>query len=417
MNKKTLDTESIKSISLRPATVSDCKLLWEWRNDPETRRNSFNTGYIPFNEHEKWFTSALKDQNKRLMMIEEEEIIGVVRFDLSPTEKSAEVNINLNPLKRGKGIGSKALVTSCEYAFDNLGLETLIANIKDSNVASIKAFSKIGFSVLEINKDYIVMIKTNSITYGIKLYSINTNLFEAVNALSKKGSVGYLELYTVPGSFKNVREDLKKLELPVVIHAPHSTYGFNIADPALKKDNLAKLSETFKFADELDAKYVILHAGFGGNIKNAVSFLKDVEDERIIIENMPKIALTGETCIGYTAEGILELLNVGDYGICLDFGHACKAATSLKQDPNQLIEDFLTLKPKLFHLSDGSLHNEKDEHMALGEGDFDLKYFKRCIGKNLSKKVTLETPRINQNSFEESIKNLKYFKSIKLRRK
>ena len=42
-------------IYLREATIEDRDLLYEWANDPETRRASFNTDRINYEEHCRWF--------------------------------------------------------------------------------------------------------------------------------------------------------------------------------------------------------------------------------------------------------------------------------------------------------------------------------------------------------------------------
>jgi len=48
---------------------------------------------------------------------------------------------------------------------------------------------------------------------------------------------------------------------------------------------------------------------------------------------------------------------------CFDFGHAVCAANSLKKKPMEFIKEFLELKPRLYHLTDGFFKNEKDEHL------------------------------------------------------
>ncbi len=77
-----------------------------------------------------------------------------------------------------------------------------------------------------------------------------------------------------------------------------------------------------------------------------------------------------------------------------------------------LINGLLELKPAMFHISDGNLNNEVDEHLTLGEGNFDIKFFLDCIIKNRNKLVTIETFRKNNKSFDEDIRNLEYLKKI-----
>ena len=60
----------------------------------------------------------------------------------------------------------------------------------------------------------------------------------------------------------------------------------------------------------------------------------------------------------------------------------------------------------MFHIFDGVLNNEKDEHLAIGEGEYDFKFLASCIRKDNSKFVTLETPRSNLESLEEDLRNV-----------
>ena len=60
----------------------------------------------------------------------------------------------------------------------------------------------------------------------------------------------------------------------------------------------------------------------------------------------------------------------------------------------------------MFHISDGNLNNEKDEHLNIGGGEYDFAFLATCVKKSDSKYVTLETPR-NLNSFDNDINNLK----------
>ncbi|MGH9508910.1 MAG: UDP-2,4-diacetamido-2,4,6-trideoxy-beta-L-altropyranose hydrolase, partial [Terriglobales bacterium] len=48
-------------LRLRRATEQDCRLLWEWANDPDTRANSFSSELIPWDDHQRWFRAKLSD--------------------------------------------------------------------------------------------------------------------------------------------------------------------------------------------------------------------------------------------------------------------------------------------------------------------------------------------------------------------
>ena len=64
----------------------------------------------------------------------------------------------------------------------------------------------------------------------------------------------------------------------------------------------------------------------------------------------------------------------------------------------------------MFHISDEILNTEKDEHLNIGEGDYDFAFLMHCVKRNNSSYITLETPRLNQETLEEDIRNITMLK-------
>ena len=239
------------------------------------------------------------------------------------------------------------------------------------------------------------------ITFGLKLWSINHDIIDKARDLIKEDIFQYIELMPIPNT--EITPFLK-YGTPYIIHATTERHGLNIADKEKEEFNLKTIYSCIDWADKLNAKYLILHPGFG-LIENTIEFLNKIDDRRILIENMPKIGLNGEKMIGYTPEQIENLIG-NKFGLCLDLNHAIKAAVSLRRPYKEFIEEFLKLNPKVFHISDGRLDIEKDEHLNIGEGNYDFEFLATCVKKSVSKYVTLETPR-NSNSFDNDINNLK----------
>ena len=117
--------------------------------------------------------------------------------------------------------------------------------------------------------------------------------------------------------------------------------------------------------------------------------------------------------IGYTPEQIRKLIG-NKWGLCLDINHAIKATVSLRRPHKEFIEEFLELKSKMLHISDGKLSNEKDKHLSIGEGDYDFEFLMRCVKEAKSKYVTLETSRTNLNSFDGDLKNLERLNKVNI---
>lgn len=237
--------------------------------------------------------------------------------------------------------------------------------------------------------------------FGIKLFSTNTGLIDQTIQLIDEKIFDYIELFLIP----DTQISPFIIDLPYVIHIPHDKFGVNIGEAGKKEYNLQKINEAMTWADELDARYMILHAG-DGSMEHAADLIRELADSRLLIENMPKVGLDDENMIGYSPAQIMELIGDSEIGLCLDFGHAIKAAISLKIDFNEMMQGFLMMNPKIFHISDGNFNTEKDEHLNIGAGNYDFKYFKNCIYSSSSKLVTLETPRQNNLSLKDDIKNV-----------
>jgi RimJ/RimL family protein N-acetyltransferase len=134
------------AVTLRPAGAADCRQVWLWRNDDDTRRASLDTAPIAWETHQRWFADALaSDRRKQFVVVAEARDVGVVRVDLDGEQGT--VSIHLGPGWRGRGLGSAALRALADLAFDTLGVTRLIASVKAENRASLSAFARAGFSV------------------------------------------------------------------------------------------------------------------------------------------------------------------------------------------------------------------------------------------------------------------------------
>lgn len=238
------------------------------------------------------------------------------------------------------------------------------------------------------------------IGYGLKMWSVNQDVLGAAVDLIERGLFEYIELTTVPGtSFAPFAE----MDVPYIVHAPVEVHGLNIADPSNDQRNAGLVDESLIWADRLGARYVVLHPGHG-SIERSVEFLSNLEDDRVLVENMPKVGLDGEAMVGYTPLQI-EALVGSRFGFCLDINHAIKASISLDVPYREFVERFLPLGPELFHVSDGSLSTETDEHVSIGEGEYDLIYILGCVTRFERPRVTLETGRRDLGSFDQDVRD------------
>jgi deoxyribonuclease-4 len=231
---------------------------------------------------------------------------------------------------------------------------------------------------------------------GPKLWSVNVSLISEAERLIDDGIFAYVELTIVPGSDITPFTDAG---LPMVVHAPTDRHGVDLGDSNRRDVNHAAIEFCIHAADRLNARFIILHPG-AGDIREVSVFLSTLDDKRVLIENMPKTGIHDETMVGSTASE-LETLMDGRFGLCLDLNHAVKAACGYSLPFRRYVETLLELQPDLFHISDGHGQNCKDEHLALGGGDYDLQYMAECVQTSAHPAVTLETPRLDMATLDE----------------
>lgn len=166
-------------IQIRKLRKEDCKVIYNWRNDPVSRSMFMDSNIVAYSDHKNWLSKAINDPYKALYIGEiNEEKIGITRFDINKENTTADVSININPLMRSRGLGKILLIKSIEK-FDNKNIKTLTARIKYNNIASKKIFEYAGFIEFKREKDivYLEHPATNLLFKEVDIYDTNL-LFE-----------------------------------------------------------------------------------------------------------------------------------------------------------------------------------------------------------------------------------------------
>ncbi len=254
-----------------------------------------------------------------------------------------------------------------------------------------------------------------NIKIGIKIHLNEIGLFQQIR--EHQDIIDFVEIL-LPFDFKS--KDLsviKSLQIPYNIHLPHFTKGIDFGNKKQTKFNQEFIERVRTHEDLLQAlspSCYIVHPE-SGDLQLSISNLKQLIIAPLALENMPYRSLAGGTCLAYHPESILPFFEqVTGLEFCLDLNHAVKTAISKSYDSLELIENFLEIKkPIHFHLSDGNLTNELDEHLPLGKGQYNLSGIKNIllnIGSEVS--LTFETPRKNKVSVQEDLVNMNYFIEI-----
>jgi RimJ/RimL family protein N-acetyltransferase len=137
----------------------DLPLLWEWRNDIDTRKTT-SSPYkkVRWDEHVDWFKRIYPDGMWWMAHDEHEGVgpvpVGHVRFHVSynkeyPKDWSAVVNVTVGPQFRRCGYGTRIIRFGTQKIWDTTDAFRCLAFVKDGNEASSKAFAKVGYNVVD----------------------------------------------------------------------------------------------------------------------------------------------------------------------------------------------------------------------------------------------------------------------------
>lgn len=133
-------------LHIRDAEPADCYRLWVLANDPVGRSVSFSQDRIEWKTHVEWFSNAVENPDRRIFVAEDADgdFVGQIRFDRDEAE--AVVSVQIDPSKRGRGLGTPLIVAGTHrYLDETPGVHVIHAFIKTSNDISVAVFSKAGY--------------------------------------------------------------------------------------------------------------------------------------------------------------------------------------------------------------------------------------------------------------------------------
>lgn len=251
-----------------------------------------------------------------------------------------------------------------------------------------------------------------NINLGLKIANTDFGLIPEI--YSHLNLIDYLEVILLPEFEAQDIKVIGELKLPYVIHLAHSGHGIDFGDESKSEANLRYINKINRLAKSLKPICWNLHPE-SGSVKLAISNIKKLEIENIALENMPELSLHGGTLLGSTPGKIRVFFKrLPNLKFCFDFGHAIKTALLKQVGYLDFIRKFIKFKrPSVFHLSDGSLEQQVDEHLPLGEGNYDLSQIKQIL-LNFQGKInlTFETPREIEKGIEDDLESINFFKNL-----
>ena len=132
-------------MKLREATIEDAGILLEWRNDPETRKNSDTVEKVLPEDHLAWLMSVLEDTRRQLFMaVEGNFAFGTISADYNEATQAHHISMTIDPALRRRGYGKDMLGLLVQKI--NTRLE---GEVKKQNVVSVKVIESVGFQKVD----------------------------------------------------------------------------------------------------------------------------------------------------------------------------------------------------------------------------------------------------------------------------
>ena len=139
---------------IRPATVNDIDILFEWVNRFDSIKWKFRTCKKAIkSEHEKWFYESLLNRFCRIWIIQSNKKKNVGQIRIKLNKNIAEVDIYVDDKYRGKGYGFRGLSKAIELFSDIFTSFSFQAIIHQDNISSKNLFLNNGFKLKSIHKE------------------------------------------------------------------------------------------------------------------------------------------------------------------------------------------------------------------------------------------------------------------------
>jgi UDP-2,4-diacetamido-2,4,6-trideoxy-beta-L-altropyranose hydrolase len=139
-------------LKIRKAKQEDARLLWDWANDPSTRRVSFAADPIPWEEHCRWLQQKLADPDCLFFVVSNAAgtPVGQARYDMNGG--AAVISISVAAEHRAQGYGPEMIRLTASEVFNVSSVKVIHAYVKYGNDKSVGAFARAGFRNLGLTR-------------------------------------------------------------------------------------------------------------------------------------------------------------------------------------------------------------------------------------------------------------------------
>lgn len=146
--KKVFTSLSLSTkIKFRKASSDDIQTVYNWANDPEVRKQSYSKNEIVWQKHVEWFNEKISNTLCEYLIVDiDNDPVGQLRFDHSVEEGVYVISYLIDGNWRGNSLGSYVLIKGVKELAELRATQKIIGYVQRTNISSIKAFQRAGFS-------------------------------------------------------------------------------------------------------------------------------------------------------------------------------------------------------------------------------------------------------------------------------
>ena len=143
-------SDNIVLINFIDLTLEEKKMILSWRNHPSIKQWMYNSSDIALENHLNFIESLKECTDKLYFLVKlDDDYIGVIDFtNIDKESKNSEFGLYANI--ELKGMGKVLLNSICEYGFNTLHIDKLIAEVFAENERAVDLYKKFNFK--EITK-------------------------------------------------------------------------------------------------------------------------------------------------------------------------------------------------------------------------------------------------------------------------
>lgn len=180
-------------LKIRKANSQDIKFFYKIRNDKLSIKNSINSDVIKYSDHAKWFHNKIKNLQNKVFVIYKDSIskerISYVRFE--KYNLFYKVSLAIHKKYRKKNL-SLYVLNLAEQKFKKNAL--LLAEVKNTNIASYKLFKNSNYCVLKKLKNLTIFVKILNKDKQISNY---LKIIDQIESIRKVNNINWMNILRI----------------------------------------------------------------------------------------------------------------------------------------------------------------------------------------------------------------------------